>query len=120
MDKILLDTDVLIDHLRGHRPLPQADAAISVISRTELLAGNEREEASVEALFEECEEVGVDTSIARTAGRLKRRTKLQIADALIAATALERQLPLMTRNRRHFEQVAGLTLCDPRGYLPDE
>ena len=120
MGKILLDTDVLIDHLRGHRPLPEADAAISVISRAELFAGDKGQETSVEALFEECEEVEVDASIARTAGRLKRHTKLQIADALIAATAIERQLPLMTRNRRHFEQVANLTLCDPRQYRSDE
>jgi predicted nucleic acid-binding protein len=39
---------------------------------------------------------------------------LQIADALIAATALEHRLPLMTRNRRHFEQVPGLTLRTPQ------
>jgi predicted nucleic acid-binding protein len=114
MGKVLLDTDVLIDHIRGRRHLDTDDAAISVITRTELFAGNEREEAAVDALLEDCEEVGVDAPIARRAGRIKRRTGLQIADALIAATAIERQLPLMTRNRRHFEQVAGLTLRDPR------
>ncbi len=114
MGKILLDTDVLIDHIRGRRHLDTSDIAISVITRTELFAGNEREETAVDTLLEDCEEVGVDPRIARRAGRIKRNTGLQIADALIAATAVEHQLPLMTRNRRHFERVPGLTLRAPR------
>jgi len=113
MNKVLLDTDVLIDHLRGHRHLSDGDAAISVISRTELFAGSERQEKSVEALLEDYEEVAVDASIARRAGRIKRRTGLKIADALIAATALEHNLPLLTRNLRHFERVANLDLRSP-------
>ena len=67
----------------------------------------------MEALLEDCEEVAVDASIARRAGRIKRRTGLKIADALIAATALEHNLPLLTRNLRHFERVANLVLCSP-------
>lgn len=35
--------------------------------------------------------------------------KLQREDALIAATAIEKRLPLFTRNWRHFRQVEGLT-----------
>jgi predicted nucleic acid-binding protein len=113
MNKVLLDTDVLIDHLRGHRHLGDEDAAISVISRAELFAGSEPQEKSVEALLEGCEEVAVDVSIARRAGRIKRRTGLKIADALIAATALEHNLPLLTRNLRHFERVANLVVRSP-------
>jgi predicted nucleic acid-binding protein len=114
MGKTLLDTDVLVDHIRGHRRLDTRDAAVSVITRTELFAGREREEEAVDALLEDCQEVGVDEPIARRAGRIQRSTGLQIADALIAATALEHQLPLMTRNRRHFERVSGLTLHEPQ------
>jgi len=35
---------------------------------------------------------------------------LEREDALIAATAIEKRLPLMTRNWRHFRQVAGIRL----------
>jgi predicted nucleic acid-binding protein len=113
MSKLLLDTDVLIDHLRGHRQLVAEDAAISVVTRTELFAGDERQESAIEALLGDYDEVDVDWHIARRAGRVKRQTGLKIADALIAATALEHELSLMTRNRRHFERVAGLALRVP-------
>jgi predicted nucleic acid-binding protein len=36
-----------------------------------------------------------------------------VPDALIAATALQHELPLMTRNRRHFDRVPGLELQAP-------
>ncbi|MGH2853457.1 MAG: type II toxin-antitoxin system VapC family toxin [Solirubrobacteraceae bacterium] len=113
MSKVLLDTDVLIDHLRGRRHLDTGNTAVSVVTRTELFAGDERQEDAIDALLEDCEEVDVDPPIARRAGRVKRQTGLQIADALIAATALERKLPLMTRNKRHFDRVAGLQLHTP-------
>lgn len=34
------------------------------------------------------------------------------ADILIAATALEHGLPLITRNQNHFRRIAGLSLAD--------
>ncbi len=113
MPDVLLDTDVLIDHMRGRRHLATDKTAVSVVTRSELFAGDERHEAAVEALLEDCEEIEVSPEIARRAGRIKRQTGLQIADAMIAATALERGLPLMTRNRRHFDRVAGLQLQTP-------
>jgi predicted nucleic acid-binding protein len=33
-----------------------------------------------------------------------------LADYVIAATALAKRLPLMTRNRKHFEHIAELVL----------
>jgi predicted nucleic acid-binding protein len=36
-----------------------------------------------------------------------------VADALIAATALEQKLSLVTRNREDFASVPGLTVQDP-------
>jgi predicted nucleic acid-binding protein len=116
MSKALLDTDVLIDHMRGYRRLRTAGLAVSVITRAELYAGSEREEPAVEALLAKLEEFQVDAAIARRAGRIQHTTGLKIADALIAATALEHDLDVMTRNRRHFERVTGLTLRDPQDH----
>ena len=38
---------------------------------------------------------------------------LLIPDALIAATALENNLPLYTKNMRHFRMIGGLTVVRP-------
>ncbi len=108
MGDILLDTDVLIDHMRGHRRLQiGGHMSVSVVTRAELYAGHQRDESAVEALLKRMGELDVDRSIARRAGRIKRDAGLKIADALIAATALEHELPLVTRNRRHFARVPG-------------
>jgi predicted nucleic acid-binding protein len=111
----LLDTDVLIDHLRGHRRLDLVDPAwkISVVTRCELFAGRNTDESRLQQTLDQIDELSVNRIIAESAGRIRRTTQLDIPDALIAATALEHGLPVMTRNRRHFERVAGLTLLDP-------
>jgi toxin FitB len=112
---VLVDTDVLVDHLRGRRRLtPQADSfAYSVITRAELFAGRAADEGRVRALLAPMNEIVVDRMIAERAGALRRTLAILTPDALIAATALERGIPLMTRNRRDFEAVPGLTILAP-------
>lgn len=115
MSAILLDTDVLIDHLRGHHRLDLANPAwtISVVTRCELFSGRNSDEKRLSRVLSGLEELPVDRAIAQAAGRIRRAAQLHVADALIAATALEHDLPIMTRNRRHFERVPGLTLRAP-------
>jgi len=110
---VLVDTDVLIDHLRGVRRFePGTDVVrYSVVTRAELYAGRGTEEARVDTLLAALVELPVGRSIAERAGRLRRERGLRLPDALIAATALEFDLRLMTRNRRDFESVEGLSLA---------
>ncbi len=115
MPDLLVDTDVFVDHLRGARRLPRGRDRIfySVITRCELFAGREAEEETVQRLLEPFEEVPVDRPVAELAGRLWRAGGLRTPDALIAATALERQLVLVTRNTRDFQPARGLKLREP-------
>ena len=108
-----MDSDVVIDHIRGAQPLPDFPLAFSVITRCELFAGRD-DPQYLRILLAPMHEIPLDTSIAERGGVLKRTVQLQTPDALIAATALEHELALMTRNRRHFDRVPGLTLCNPR------
>jgi predicted nucleic acid-binding protein len=111
---LLLDTDVLIDHLRGRRRL-RADGrilAISVITRCELFAGRDAVER-VRRFLAPMIQLPVDAAIAELAGRTRRVSGIATPDALVAATALTHGMSLMTRNRRHFDRVAGLRVCDP-------
>jgi hypothetical protein len=111
---VLVDTDVLIDVLRGARTLSVIGHRVSysVITRAELFSGHARDEESVRAVLSPFRELGVDATIAERAGRLA-RSRVEMSDALIAATALEHGLELTTRNTRDFAGVPGLRLRDP-------
>ncbi len=112
--ELLVDTDVLIDHLRRQRRL-RADGrrlGISVVSRCELFAGGDEPER-LRRLLSPMIELPIDTTIAELAGTTRRDTGIAIPDALIAATALTHRIPVMTRNRRHFDRVAKLRVVAP-------
>jgi toxin FitB len=112
---LLVDTDVLVDHLRGARPLRRGRQILSysVITRCELFAGRNTDEAAIQLLLAPFTEVPVDRAIAERAGRIRRETGIRTPDALIAATALEHRLRLLTRNVRDFEPVTGLQVSSP-------
>jgi hypothetical protein len=48
--------------------------------------------------------------VAERAGRIRRESGIRLPDALIAATAIEHELGLATRNRPDFERVRSLRL----------
>lgn len=111
MARLLVDTDILVDHLRGARELRPGGSEISysVITRCELFSGTD-DENDVNRLLAPFQEIPVDRGIAELGGRLRRETGIRTPDALIAATALAHELSLCTRNRRDFEPIAGLEI----------
>lgn len=117
MARVLLDTDVLIDHLRLGRRVPVVpdEGAYSSITRAELYAGRGTDERVVDELLEVFDEIPVARRIAEEAGRIRREGRLALPDAIVAATAILTGRELLTRNRRHFAGVAGLTLHAPEG-----
>lgn len=114
MADVLIDTDVFIDHLRGTVELKPGRNRLhySVITRAELFAWNSATDL-VSQLLAPFREVTVDRSVAERAGRVVREFALRMPDALIAATALENRLTLMTRNRKNFDKVRGLRVRTP-------
>ena len=109
MADVLVDTDIFIDHLRGHRELKVGRHRLhySVVTRAELFAGSTATELTT-TLLSPFRELGVDRVIAERAGRIRRDSGVRLPDALIAATALEAGLSVATRNRSDFEKVRGL------------
>ena len=112
----VIDSDVLIDHLRGYRSaldfidslvVDGAEVCFSVISEAEIYSNVQPgEEASLLALFEALTRLNVNGVIARKAGEYRalygRSHGMALPDALIAATAFVHQSTLVTRNTRHY------------------
>jgi predicted nucleic acid-binding protein len=116
---IVLDTTVLIDVLRGHRPALDYLRSLGVrpvcseVTRIEVLRGlRHRERDAGESLMRAMGWVALDEAIARRAGGLgrtwRRSHALAIADLIIGATALELGAELATSNVRHFPMFPGL------------
>lgn len=108
----LLDSAVLIDHLRGIAPatawmcgLKEGEAVISVITRAEVLAGGAAGE--VMAAFELCEQFAclpLTKETADHAADLRRKNGWKIPDAFQAALAINHGLKLVTRNSKDFSE----------------
>ncbi len=108
---LLVDTDVFIDHLRGAVELRAGRHRLhySVVTRAELFAGNTATHL-IAQLLAPFRELAVDRSVAERAGRIVREFSVRLPDALIAATALEHDLSVVTGNRKHFEPIRGIRL----------
>ena len=108
----LLDSTVLIDHLRGIeeatnwlRTLRDGEAVISVITQAEVLCGGTEDEAL--AAYELCEQfecLPLTKDVATRAAELRKRNGWKLPDALQAAAALRNGLKLVTRNSRDFDE----------------
>jgi predicted nucleic acid-binding protein len=118
---MLVDTDVLIWHLRGYaqatRHLDQLGSLkLSAVSYLEVLQGvrNKAELAAVKKMLvrRNASILPVTEAITQRAITLMELLALchglQVGDALIAATALEHQLSVLTGNVKHFSAVDGL------------
>ncbi len=118
---MLVDTDVLIWHLRGYQQATQKldsfpTLIISAVTYMELLQGL-RSKTEMKALqqslaMRHTQRLPLTPAITERATSLMEgmvlSDGLQMADALIAATALEHQLPLLTGNVKHFAAIATL------------
>jgi len=121
----LIDSDLLIDISRGKQSarefvdaLPEA-WAISQVSALELIVGarDQRDLAAIDAFLSAYIIVPLRASTSSTAYEpLKRYGKshgLHVFDSLVAATAMDEGLTLVTKNRRHFTVIEGLSLRVP-------
>ncbi len=127
---MLVDSDVLIWHLRGY---PKAtlrldrlpNLTISAITYLELLQGlrNQAELLAVQKSLSmrKAERLPVTAAITQRATALMEELTLshglQLDDALIAATALEHGLTLITANVKHFSAIDGLRIERFEPYL---
>jgi tRNA(fMet)-specific endonuclease VapC len=126
----LIDTTWVIDHLAG---IPEATElldqladegiAISIIAYMEAFQGTERDpepaaaQAKLERFLDAAPIVPFSPAVARRCARLRealakqgKRVRPRALDLIIAATALEYDLTLVTRNLRDFDDIPRLRL----------
>jgi tRNA(fMet)-specific endonuclease VapC len=126
----LLDTDLLIDHFDGEptammlvASMANEGLAISAITYMEAFEGILRHleattaERHMEALLIGVAIISIDEPVARRCAQLRwwlrrqgRRVGSRAIDLLIAATAIEHDLVLATRNLRDYRDIPGLVL----------
>ena len=122
-DPLLVDTDIFIDYLKGIEPArivldsPRFDIYYSAWTRKELLGKpglRDSERIEIGKLLARFRLLPVDDEIADRYWALLQKYKsqgLRQADAIIAATACQRNIPLLTRNQRHFRFIAEIILA---------
>ena len=139
----LLDTNVISAARRPEkqveafqhfmREFDVEDAALSSVTIMEIRFGIQREQKNDPTFASDLEKwlneivltsfegriIPFDLDIAMRAGMLPTADRRPSADAMLAATALEHQLQVVTRNIAHFKPL-GVVCIDPWQYAPNE
>lgn len=116
MSRFLLDSDVIIWHLRGRKEVTEVLRdlqrsglpACSALSVLEIQLGVKKgEEEKTDRFIKSLRIFGVDIEIASKAAQLIRRYKargltLDLPDSVIAATCILHDLILVTYNTKHY------------------
>ena len=121
----LIDTNILIYYLADAIPKEEINRVeeilktsfnISIITKIEFLGWRGHTEEG----FKKAKEfisfariIPLEDEIANLTIDLRRKYKIKLPDAVIAATALYYDLTLVTRNEKDFEGIKGLEIYNP-------
>lgn len=123
---VILDTNIIIDHLR--KPSDESlltritknhsneSLGISVISIQELYEGKSTKDLTKEnfmlSILGLLTVLPYDAEVAKLAGKIARdiKTPIDLGDAAIAATTVLNGAQLLTLNEKHFESIPDLKL----------
>lgn len=120
--RILVDTDIIIDSLKGVRAAKELfrtrsmELYCSILTKKELLskAGlKDSERKKIANLLARMKVLRIDNDINNkffTLMNIHGENPDRTADYIIAATAWSKKLPLLTRNRKHFKHIKEITL----------
>lgn len=123
--RYILDTNAVIDYVGDKLPQNSAllmdklvndELNISIIVKIETLGfnGEDSEMQKLKDFLSIAKIFYVEDLIANTTINLRKiYRKLNLGDAIIAATALANNLTLISRNTKDFEDISGLTCINP-------
>ena len=118
--RYLLDTNALVyfleDAVTGFQGIEDGDEVhFSFITRIELFCGNiDKEEIfTITRFLKEFEEFSMDEGIVERTIYVRKKYGLKIPDAIIVATAIEKDLVLITADKEIIKKVDEVKIIDP-------
>jgi predicted nucleic acid-binding protein len=121
--RYLLDTNTVLDYMGNKLPVKaknliaqviDEEINLSVINKIELLGFSKVEQDLVD--FVACSNIHpMDDAIVYKTIEVRRLYKIKLPDAVIAATALQNGLILISRNTKDFKNIPKLEVIEPYG-----
>jgi predicted nucleic acid-binding protein len=120
--KYLIDSNTVIDFFNGKLPnagrqlLSEAEPVISIITHIELFSGNNiinEEYQQLQRFVNIAIIYPVNLPIAAETISIRKKYKIKLPDALIAATAIVHNFTLITRNIADFKKIDNLKIINP-------
>lgn len=115
-NSIVLDTNIVLYLLNGDGELAvilnEMSLFISVITEIELLGYQEissHDKSKIKYFISECTVIPLNDEIKNLCIEIKQNSKVKTPDAIVAATAIHYQLPLITADKG-FEKIENLDL----------
>lgn len=114
--EILVDTNIFLYLLKGNDTLEEIlqgkKIYVSFMTELELIGFKDmtaKEAKQIESLLDECLIISMNNSIKETYVTVRRKYNLRLADAVIVATAIASNIPLITADKQ-LKKVKELTL----------
>ncbi len=123
-ERYLIDTNITIYFLDGFLPdaarnwvlnVLNTSSNLSVITKIELLSkpGDVGQESTLGTFLNNSNIYSLNDQIVDTTIEIRRKYKLKLPDAVIAATAIVHQFVLVTRNTKDFTPIKDLKIINP-------
>jgi predicted nucleic acid-binding protein len=119
--RYLIDTNAIIDAQMGNIPengmafmvsVINKEFNVSFVSYIEFL-GYKNITPQSEAFISLATVIEINKNIIDTCIALRKSKRIDLPDAIIAATALNQNLIIVSRNTKDFENIEGLQIIDP-------
>ncbi len=121
---IFIDTNIIINYFKAEAKAVnffekyknKENFGISIITKIEITSYpyiTEEEFLKIEEFLKEFIIIPVDENISSICSYLRRKYKMKLGDAIIAATAIYYNSPLLTFNIRDFKKIKELKIISP-------
>ena len=125
---LLVDSNVIIDYVSNRIPEKSAkqldiyfnrNFSVSIISKIEVLGFNTLnfELQQLESFIQLGSIIYIDEVVVDKTIEIRRKKRIKLPDAIIAATALVQNCLLLSHNTTDFKKIEGLQVIDPYSFI---